>query len=74
MLSANPPIACNTVSESHNEETFHGSLVCPMNTKFNHENGCVSQYIFFSLLAVQSLFPKKQVFEHSSHKINKKLM
>ncbi len=48
MLLVNPPIAFNAVSESHNEGTFYGSFVCPMNTKFNHENGCVSEYIFFS--------------------------
>ena len=34
MLLVNPPIAFNAVSESHNEGTFHGSFVCPVNTKF----------------------------------------
>jgi hypothetical protein len=54
MLLVNSPIAFNAVGESHNEGTFHGSFVCLMNTSFNHENGCVSEYLF-SLLAVQSL-------------------
>ncbi len=46
-LGFDSPIAFNAVGESHNEGTFHGSFVCLMNTSFNHENGCVSEYIFF---------------------------
>ena len=60
MLLVNPIIAFNAVGESHNEGTFHGSFVCPMNTKFNHENGCVREYIFFLFWPYNHFFEKSR--------------
>jgi DNA phosphorothioation-dependent restriction protein DptG len=44
-----------------------GRILCVKRIHFLFvENVCVGEYIFFSLLAVESRFLKKQVFEQAS--------
>ena len=65
MLLVNPPIAFNAVSESHNEGTFHGSFVCPVNTNLIIKLAVSVNISFFSTGRTIH-FSKKQVFEQIS--------